>query len=589
MSSESEHHRTLVELLRDRAQHRPAGVPHVFSQDGNHERAPMTYFELDHGAQYVCALLAETCRTGDRALLVFPPGLDFDRAFWGCLYAGVIAVPLPLPSTSRTDTAMAKLLAVARDCDARVVVTTSSYAERLSGALASGGYRGAMTVLAIDEPRPQVGLRAPVPVTPDMVAYLQYSSGSTGAPKGVVLPHRTVCANAAVIGSAAALRDGTTGVTWLPTFHDMGLLSGVILPVVYDFTAYRIPPVVFVQRPLSWLRLQAEVRGTLSVAPNFAFALCVRRVSDAQAAELDLSHWQTIICGAEPIRPEVLRAFVRHFAPSGLSETALLPCYGLAEATLFVTGGPAWTGMSTLKIDPDEVGRGRAVISEQGREYASCGRLREEMPLVIADCETGTALGEMAVGEICVAGESVATGYWDNPVATAETFGVLVEGADGLFMRTGDLGFVRNGELYVTGRWKDVIIVDGVNHYPQDVEATVAGSHPVLAGAVCAAFQTPANPAERLVIVAEVDRAARRPGLADESWTAMLDDAVDEARRAVNRGHQLSLDEVLLVRAGTLPRTSSGKIQRYKCRDLYRAGLFTPRALRGAAPAELVS
>ena len=587
---------TLVELLRRRAEVSPEHVPHRFSDDGEAWTQELTYRTLDQRARAVAVLLTGHTRPGDRVLLLYPPGLDFTIAFWACLYAGLIAVPVAPPSLRRLESSLGRLAAIAGNSGARLLATTTAVREQL---LPVGAHLAAfreVELLATDvAPAPAPTGWQPPPVSGSSIAYLQYSSGSTGLPKGVALPHSAVLANARVIGRAADLRAGDSGVSWLPTFHDMGLLAAVILPAVHDFTLHQFPPLTFVQRPLTWLRAISDTRAQLSVAPNFAYDLCVRRIRPEQAAELDLSGWRVALCGAEPIQARVLRTFSARFAVSGFRPETLFPCYGLAEATLLVTGGPARSGVISLRVDADQLTQGRVRPDPVGGrcELVASGEIQPDLPVVVADPDTLQPRAPGAVGELLVRGASVAAGYWDNPDATIGTFDVTVAGLGGGFLRTGDLGFVHAGQVYVTGRRKDLIILDGSNHYPHDIEAVVVATHPAVRPGGVAAFQV-GVPGERptLVVVAEIERGVTltaqppAPGRtvpvgpadgpadepADEPAAIVAGELVASIRQAVHRGCAVPLDDVVLVRRGTIPLTTSGKLQRYAVAALYRDG-----------------
>lgn len=590
---------TLLDLLRARACATPDRIPHLFGTDGKTWEASLTYHALDEAARTVAVHLLELGRPGDRVLLLYPPGLDFTVGFWGCLYAGMIAVPVAPPRLRKLESETARLRAIGANSGARLLLTTEAVRRELVAGLGLLGGFEDVVLVATDELDLSAARSWTAPrITRDSIAYLQYSSGSTGMPKGVALPHSSVTANANVIGRAARLRPGDSGVCWLPTFHDMGLLAAVILPVAHDFTAHQMPPLSFVQRPLDWLRAMSETRGTMTVAPNFAYELCVRRISPERARELDLSAWQLALCGAEPIRVEVLRAFVERFAVAGFRAKAFFPCYGLAEATLMVSGGPFLSGVTTVRVDAEALSRGRVEPVRgdgEGRELAASGALIDELPLVVADPDTLDPLPPGRVGELLARGESIAAGYWNSPGPTDETFNVTVPGRGGGFLRTGDLGFVHDGQVYITGRRKDLIIVDGGNYYPHDLEMVAATVHPAVRAGACAAFQVTDPDRSVLVLVAEIDSTFRL--VADEAEAAgsggslvVAAELETSIRQAISREFSLPLDGVVLVKQGTIPLTTSGKLQRFTVADLYRTGRLEPyRMPVDAAPSPAVS
>jgi acyl-CoA synthetase (AMP-forming)/AMP-acid ligase II len=572
---------TLPAVLGARAASTPDRVVHMFFGEGGDQERILTYARLDEQARAVAVRLLADARPGDRALLLYPPGLDFTVAFWGCLYAGLVAVPVAPPRMRKADEGFARLAAIAANCTAGFLLTTGAALESVGGRATVASAFGGLAAIATDQVDPdRAGGWTPPAADGESIAYLQYSSGSTGMPKGVALPHRSVLANAGVIGRVARLGSWQRGVSWLPTFHDMGLLSGVILPVVHDFPLRQMAPLDFVRRPLEWLRAISDSRATISVAPNFAYELCVRRVTPAQAAGLDLSQWQVALCGAEPIRTRTLREFAERFGPAGFRSEAFLPCYGLAEATLMVSGGPFMGGVTTLRVSAPALAKGRVepvtAPDAAGRhELAASGELVDQLPIVVVDPDSLEPLPPDSVGEIVVRGESIGAGYWNSPVETAETFGVHVPGVGGGHLRTGDLGFVHEDRLYVTGRRKDLVIVDGSNHYPHDIEAVAAAVHPALRPSGCAVFQLVEPEGSTLVLVAEVDRAYTvvTDGAAGmDGCTVSAEELEAGLRGAISREFSLRLDDVVLVKQGTIPLTTSGKLQRFALARSYREG-----------------
>ncbi|KAA8888885.1 fatty acyl-AMP ligase [Nocardia colli] len=572
---------TLVELLTARALRQPDDTRFIFLGDGENETSALTYAAVDTAARAIAARLGTVARQGDRALLLYAPGLDFVEAFYGCLYAGIIAVPVAPPQISKLESSLARLAAIRANAGAQLMLTTSDIAGQLA-AIPAGfdGFAGLET-LATDTIDRSAATDIELPViAADSVAYLQYSSGSTGQPKGVVLTHHNVLSNNALVRDNAELGRQSWGVSWLPTYHDMGLLSAVTQPIFSDSTIVKMSPLSFVQQPVRWIAALAKYQAVITAAPNFAYALAVQRVSAERVAQFDLSQLKIALCGAEPIRPAAMAKFAAHFAPAGLDARSLFPCYGLAEATLFVTGGPLGSGVRTRKADPEQLAAHRFVPDEaDGREIVSSGRTNDGFTMAIVDHETLHTLPDGQIGEICIAGDSVGQGYWESPELSAESFGIRLPDRDGSFLRTGDLGFLLDDELYVTGRLKDLIIVDGHNHYPTDIEATVMASHDALRLDRCVAFQVDGAVNAGIVVVAEIDR----------GWQ-IVDDVHDNAagvkqvqagevdravRAAVGEKHGLRPSDVVLVEAGTLPLTSSGKLQRYAAKATYTGGGFT--------------
>ncbi|RDI60310.1 fatty acyl-AMP ligase [Nocardia pseudobrasiliensis] len=558
---------TLVELLAARAATTPDQARFQFLGDGEQLTATLTFAQVDRAARALAARLAEIAAPGDRALLLYAPGLDFVTAFYGCLYAGVIAIPVAPPQPSKLQAGLERLAAITGNSGARLLLTTADLEPLLAPALQLDGL-SALRTFATDtvDPAEAESYRAPE-IRGDSVAYLQYSSGSTGEPKGVVLTHRNVLANLRLITQHATADEHSVGVSWLPTYHDMGLLIAVTQPVYSNSLVVGMSPLAFVQQPVRWIAALSRFGATHTVAPNFAFSLAVRRVSAERVAEFDLSRLRVALCGAEPIRAETLTAFTDHFRPAGLDPAALFPCYGLAEATLFVSGGPVGNGLTTLEVDSAALLRDRVEPTSDGRALVASGALNDGFELVLVDPDTLTPVPAGRVGEIFLRGDSIGLGYWAAPETSAATFAAEIPGRTGHFLRTGDLGFVHDNRLYITGRRKDLIIVDGYNHYPTDLEATAVRSHRAIRPDRCAAFQLDGEDRPRLALVAELDR----------EWTptAGLDEVATTVRRAVGEQHGLRLDDVVLVAAGSVPLTSSGKVRRFAVRDQYRDGALT--------------
>ncbi len=563
---------SLIQLLRGRALEHPERPAYTFLADGEEEGGRLTFAELDAQARALGARLQRLGLAGQRALLLYPPGLEFVSAFLGCLYGGVVAVPAYPPRSERM---LPRLRSIARDARPAVALTTSDLRARvealagrlpeMAGAqwLATDGLDAAGLAEEWEEPE----------IDGDTLAFLQYTSGSTAQPKGVMVTHGNLLHNEEMIQAAFAQSERSLIVGWLPLYHDMGLIGNVLQPLYVGASCVLMSPVAFLQRPARWLRAISRYRGTTSGGPNFAYELCVRKIPPAERHGLDLSSWQVAFNGAEPVRAETLERFAAAFAPCGFRREAFYPCYGLAEATLFVSGGAAGAGPAVGSFRPADLELGQvaatAALDPAGRRLVGCGRAWSETEIAIVDPATGRRCAPDRVGEIWVAGPSVAAGYWDNPAETARTFQARLAGetgeAGGPFLRTGDLGFLREGSLFVTGRLKDLIILRGRNHYPQDLEATAEESHPALRAGASAAFAVDAAGEERLVVVAELER--RREAEAGA--------AAEAVRRAVAEAHEVRVHEVVLVRAGTIPTTSSGKIQRHATRDGYLAGELT--------------
>ena len=560
----------LVALVQHRALHQPHDIAFTYLVDGETQEVHITNQQLDQQARAIGAWFQQHGWMGERALLLYPPGLEFIAAFFGCLYGGVVAVPVYPPRRNRS---LARIQAIANDADAKVALTTQAVLELVQPIVEETPDLKKLTWLATCQVGPEMAHQWEMPdVHGDTLAFLQYTSGSTGTPKGVMLNHASLLHNSALIAYAFEHTRSGIGVFWLPSYHDMGLIGGILQPLYMGRPNILMSPMAFLQRPYRWLaaisRYGSQIRGTVtSGGPNFAYDLCVEKITPEQRRHLDLSKWGVAFNGSEPVRAETIQRFCEAFAPCGFHPEAFYPCYGLAEATLIVSGGYAKEPPVIRYYDAEDLTAGKVVARQKGQPGAhplvGCGSALLDQRIVIADPETMTTAPPGTVGEIWVRGPSVALGYWNQPDSTQAIFqAYLKDTGDGPYLRTGDLGFLENGELFVTGRLKDLIIVHGLNHYPQDIEATVQHAHPRLRRDCGAAFTVEVDGREKLVIVQEVER--RKQGHWDEIFQAI--------RRAVAEQHDLVVESILLLRAGSIPKTSSGKIQRHACRNGYLNG-----------------
>ncbi|HEX3128033.1 MAG TPA: AMP-binding protein, partial [Thermoanaerobaculia bacterium] len=498
--------------------------------------------------------------------LLHPPGLGFAAAFLGCLYAGVVAVPVFPPHPRRTHP---RLVSIARDASPRLLLTTTALLPRVEGLAGRiPGLAATARVVATDAVEPERSAAWKDPEAgEETLAFLQYTSGSTSTPRGVLVTHGNLLHNEEMIRQAFGHSDSTLVLSWLPLYHDMGLIGGLLQPLYAGARCILMSPMAFLQRPARWLEAISRYRATSSGGPNFAYELCARKVGEEVRARLDLSSWTVAFNGSEPVRAETLERFSESFGPCGFRHEAHFPCYGLAEATLFVTGGAVQRPPSVLTVDPGELERARVAepAGGPGRKLVGCGSPRLGQEVLVVEPETRTPLPEGRVGEIWIGGPSVAGGYWNRPEESAEVFfaRLATREDDGrTFLRTGDLGFLQDGELFVTGRLKDLLIVRGRNVYPQDLELTAERSHPALRPGCGAAFAVEVEGEERIVLVHEVQRRV----------VIDSDRLVEAVRRAVAEEHEVDLHEVVLLREETLPKTPSGKVQRHACRELWRSG-----------------
>jgi acyl-CoA synthetase (AMP-forming)/AMP-acid ligase II len=492
---------------------------------------------------------------------MYPTGPDYVAAFFGCLYAGVVAVPAYPP---RRNQGMDRLEAIAGDSGAKIALTNTAVFSIAAPRIGDSPALSAMQWIATDElpddGQPDWTLAC---VDPQSIAFLQYTSGSTSIPKGVMLTHANIMHNEKLISEGCGLTEADIGVGWLPLYHDMGLIGNLLQPMYTGMSIVLMAPVTFLQRPLRWLQTMTRYRATASGGPNFAYELCLQRVTPEQRDELDLSAWSVACCGSEPVRSGTLQRFAEYFGSCGFRPETFFPCYGLAEASLYVSGGQRGDGFVIRSFSRSDMESNRAVpIACSDVEDAdvltlvSSGRSPADQRVVIADPADGTALPANEVGEIWVSGPSIAAGYWNRAEATQDIFGARVVGHENRrFLRTGDLGFLdTDNELFVTGRIKDLIIIAGRNHYPQDIETTVEQCHPALQTSGCAAFELQHDDGTKLGIVAEVERTAMR-GMDGEA-------VVQSIRAALSSSHELQVWSITLIRPNTLPKTSSGKVRR---------------------------
>ncbi|WXB19503.1 fatty acyl-AMP ligase [Pendulispora albinea] len=567
--------------------------------DGEDRSETIDYRALSRRARRV-AMGLRAWPAGERALLIFPPGLDFIAGFLGCLHAGLIAVPAYPPTFGRLARSLPRLEAIAANAGANVILTTSPILDRRGAITAHAPSLGRLNWVATDRLPEGIEEEWSEPdIGPDDVAFLQYTSGSTGAPKGVMVTHGNLLANLECTCEACfrGAKDSIY-VGWLPPYHDMGLIGQLLQPLYSGYPCITMSPLHFLQRPFRWLRAITRYRGTTSASPNFAFDVCNRKIPPEERAQLDLSSLSVVFNGAEPIRAATLRTFSELFAPCGFRPSSFYPCYGLAESTLMVSGGQRHGGYRTHDVDAQELEAGRALpVRDRARTLVGVGRPMSGHTVTIVD-DGGVPVPPGIVGEILIAGPSVARGYWGDPELSEATFCARIEGAPAapgdregrgfaggpedrghpdphVYLRSGDLGFVNEeGELFVTGRRKDLIILRGRNLFPQDIEEIVEAAHPAVRRGCSAAFAASAgaigsidsiaaagsndDDEERLIVAAEVERHTDFAAVARAIHRAIADEFTVRAA------------EVLLLKEATIPKTSSGKLRRFQCRKGHR-------------------
>ncbi len=553
----------VVSVLRWRAARHPDRLAVTFLEDGETESGRVTYADIDRRIRAIAAALQERGAAGERVLLLHPPGIEFIAAFFACLYAGAVAVPAPPPRSNR---AMPRIEAIAADCRPAIILTTEDILAIARGpAEAAPALAGAAWLCTDTIDDGGAGQWRQLELDPDTLAFLQYTSGSTGVPKGVMVSHANLLSNLRMLAVGAAQTDETAMLTWLPMFHDMGLIGCTILPLFLGTQNVVMPPIRFIQRPIRWLKAISRYRPHSSGGPNFAYDLCIYKTTPEERADLDLSSWRVAFNGAEPIRASTIQKFAEVFAEYGFRADAHLPIYGLAEATLWVSCARKWELPVVRAYDAAGLDRHEAVpvahTDEAARVLVSIGRSALDQEVSIVDPRTRQPCPERRIGEIWVHGSNVARGYWERPDQTAEDFDArLKSNSAGPFLRTGDLGFIDGGELFYTGRIKDLIIVHGRNVHPHDIEFAAEGCHDLLVSAGGAAFEVGVDGEEIIVLVHEVGRHYKKYDLAA---------VVDAIRVAVWADLEIHLDAIILVKPGTNPKTSSGKIMRHAVRDSF--------------------
>ncbi len=553
---------TIVNILRRRALEQPHQMAYTFLENGNIPSASWSYELLDRQARKIAGLLQAKVATETRVLLLYPQGLEFIAAFFGCLYAGVIPIPAPAPDAVRLMRSLPRLNAIAQDGQASLILTTTSYLTQQKAISSSSKEFPIWQWLATDNISEEYLAQWREPsLKGSNLAYLQYTSGSTATPKGVMISHDNLSHVLAYMEQAFNYTADSIAAWWMPHSHDGGLVQGLLQPLYTGIPCYLMSPMAFLKRPIRWLQNISRYRVTHSGAPNFAYDYCVTQTTPEQRDDLDLSTWRVAIVGAEPILASTIERFTTAFEPYGFKSNAFYPGYALAETTLFVTVKQQNTAPVLQTVDSAALLEDKIVATATSTEriLVGSGRSEDNQSVVIVNPETLTRSAPNEVGEIWVSSKNVAQGYWNRPQETKKTFqAYLQDTGDGPFLRTGDLGFLKNGELFVTGRIKDLIIVRGYNHYPQDIEMTAQQSNSALRMGCGASFTMEIKGKEQLVIVQEVKRNRQKLN---------LEKVVGDLRQAVTAQHELKVHTVVLIKRGSIPKTSSGKIMRYACRE----------------------
>ncbi len=557
----------LAELFEVCCRRKPQGLAYGFVRDTLELESQLTYGELERTVRSLTGHLARRARPGTRVLLLYPPGIDVVCAFWSCICAGLVPVPSPAPDPVRRKHSLPRLRAIIEDAQVSLVLTTSGI-EAVSLELSVARNGSQVEWMATDRPYDQVDAVELPHLERTALAYLQYTSGSTATPRGVMISHGNVLAHCKAMSLAGRVSDHSRSLCWLPYFHDYGLLHGIIAPFYAGIPAYLMSPVTFLRRPLRWLEAVSRFSITHSGGPNFAYESCLRAVRQQREWQSDLSTWTVASCGAEPVHADTVERFSETFGPWGFRRTSFAPAYGLAEATLLVTMKQTGTEPTLLKIEAEALVASivkESSASERGtRTLVGCGEPLEETRILIVNPTTKSSCQAGEVGEVWLAGAGIATGYWGRPEESETTFkATITESGDGPYLRTGDLGFIHRGELFLTGRLKDLIIVRGRNYYPHDLEWTAERAHPGLRRGCGAAFSVEGETGERVVLVYEIEKKLSESDMSE---------VMRCIRRAVADEYELEVHTVVLVKSGTISRTSSGKIQRHACRAEFESG-----------------
>lgn len=543
----------LADHLHRHAATMPDKAAFIFLADGEEIESTLTYSELYRRAQVVARTLATAGLSGKAVVLFHPPGREFIIAFCGCLMAGVTAVPLQPPTTRRL---LDRAQALFADCSAAAVLTTTTGTTGVEPLVIARG----LPLIATDQIDDGHGPCTLPEVPASGVAVLQYTSGSTGSPKGVIITQGNLVSNSTMIGHAFRIRSNDVFVNWLPLLHDMGLIGHVVQIIHHGITCVHLSPQAMIRKPLRWLRAIARFGATISGGPDFAWRLLTERVQAEDLVGIDLSHWRLAFSGAEPVRISTLERVAALLAPTGFLNAAFLPCYGMAEATLIISGGPG-SGVPSVSRPNN--------AAADSTPYVGCGQPVAGCSVAIVDPEAMVQQPDGCVGEVWAHGTHVAAGYWGDPERTALTFHARLPGDTRHWLRTGDLGFMRHGQLHLSGRIKDLLIINGKKHHPEDVEATIQTQVVACASGIAAAFQAEVDGRSALVIAIEM---AERP--ADQAARTKLTGAISHA---VWAHHELVVDTVAVVRTGRLPRTTSGKVRRGETRSLWASGALTSR------------
>jgi acyl-CoA synthetase (AMP-forming)/AMP-acid ligase II len=557
---------SLVDILRWRAIHEPYRLAYRYLKDGETDEVTVTYKELDRLARAIAANLQSSSKLGDRAILLFPPGLDFVAAYFAGLYAGVIVIPAYPPHPARLEKTLETTLRIIVDAEPTAILLTASLLEAINSQSNIKKKFDKIKLLVTDTDVIFDGDKKwqQPEIDKDDIAFLQYTSGSTSAPKGVMISHGNLLNNLERIEKSMGLTSQSSTVFWLPPYHDMGLIGGVLQSLYTGYPVTLIPHLMFLQKPIRWLKAISRYKATTSGAPNFAYDLCVRKIKTEQIKELDLSRWEVAFNGAEPVHRKTMDQFSNHFFSCGYKREAFFPCYGLAESTLMVTGGPKSRIPKMKTLLKSGLQENKAILAKGDEDdtqtIISSGQSVGKQKMIIVDVETHSPCPPDCIGEVWISSSCVGKGYWNRPAESESTFNVCLSGTtEESYLRTGDLGFIAEEELYITGRLKNLIIVNGKNHYPHDIQRTVEDSHLAIISAGCAVFSVENTNSEQVIVVAEIQH----------KQVTNPDELTNTIRRIVSQEHGVSVSDIKLVLQGSIPKTTSGKIKHFLCKKNY--------------------
>ena len=559
--------KTLVDVMRWRAESTPNKLQYRFLVDGETQEETRTNFQIDQKVRSIAARIQQVSKKGDRIMLLLPPSMQFIEAFFASLYAGCVAIPLYPHVRKKKDQILTRILNVAKDATPAAIISIGNIQQASMPFFQEVEHTRHIPWINLDEiPVSLADDWKEMNLAGDDLAFLQYTSGSTSVPKGVMVSHGNILHNTATIHLGFGTHPNDISMTWLPPYHDMGLIGGILTPLYTGIEANLMPPAYFLQRPFRWLKAISRLKANGSGGPNFAYDYAVKKVRPEQREELDLSSWTIAFCGAEPINTETLRKFAEYFEPCGFQYKSFLPCYGLAEGTLMVTTLHRHEDPVVESFDKEGLVKHQIIPTDdpkEGRKLMGCGKTYDDLQVRIVNPDTHELAKQGEIGEVWASGSSIAQGYWGRPDASKETFQAFIKDTgEGPFMRTGDLGFVYEGQLYITGRIKSLIIIDGSNHYPQDIEWTVANSHESIRAAGAAAYAIEVDGSEKLVITAELDPRAYRD---------LTDDDARKIRRAIKSSisaeHDLAVHDIMFT--NRIPKTTSGKIKHHQCKADY--------------------